>query len=325
MPNPRLSPLPRRDKPRAAATSHQYAALATRLTPRDRWIARMLYEHRVLTTQHIREMAFPSDRSTNYRLTDLYEWRVLDRFQPYRPRGRAPWHYVLDVMGAHILAYEDGLDPKTIGYRHGTAMGISHSLQLAHTVGRNGFAAALIAHARAHRDCALTAWWSEDRCHNAFGDIVRPDAYIRWRGPSGELEFFLEYDTSTENLAQLATKLPDYHRLAVTSRISTPLLISFTRTGRESTARRALANALRDLDQPDALPIATGADHDGTGPAGPIWLPIDGDSPDRLSLTDLAARWPLPPSAPTPPSNCKTSANDAARLFPPPSMPPESE
>lgn len=285
----------------------------------------MLYEHRVLTTQHIRQMAFPSDRSANYRLTDLYQWRVLDRFQPYQPHGRAPWHYVLDVMGAHILAYEDGLDLKTIGYRHATAMGISHSLQLAHTLGRNGFAAALIAHARARRDRALTAWWSEDRCHQAFGDIVRPDGYLRWRGPSGELEYFLEYDTGTENLTQLAAKLVDYHRLAVASRISTPLLIYFTRTGRESTARQALPNALRDLDRPDALPIATGTDHDGTSPAGPIWLPVDSDNPDRLSLTDLGACWPLPQSAPAPPTNRQTVADATAGLAPPSPMPPVSE
>ena len=49
--------------------------------------------------------------------------------------GTAPMHYVLDIAGAVALAYEDGLEPKQLGYRHEDAIGIAHSLRLAHAVG----------------------------------------------------------------------------------------------------------------------------------------------------------------------------------------------
>ncbi len=73
----------------------------------------MLYEHKVLTTQQIVELCYPSMRAANHRLLDLFMWRVVDRFQPFVTTGTAPMHYVLDIAGAVALAYEDGLDPKS--------------------------------------------------------------------------------------------------------------------------------------------------------------------------------------------------------------------
>lgn len=60
----------------------------------------------------------------------------------------------------------------------------------------------------------LTAWWSEARCARYFGDLVRPDAYGRWRQADREVEFFLEFDFGTEALPVLASKLAGYHQLA---------------------------------------------------------------------------------------------------------------
>jgi hypothetical protein len=42
--------------------------------------------------------------------------RIIDRFQPFVSTGTAPMHYVLDIAGAVALAYENGLDPKRLGY-----------------------------------------------------------------------------------------------------------------------------------------------------------------------------------------------------------------
>ena len=52
-----------RPAPRAANSSDHQATLAWRLTPRDRWIIRMLHEHRVLTSNQITALAFPSFRA----------------------------------------------------------------------------------------------------------------------------------------------------------------------------------------------------------------------------------------------------------------------
>lgn len=301
---------PHRPSDRAALTGEHHAYLAAHLTPRDRWLARVLAEHRVLTAAQITRLAFASTRSANRRLLSLYRWRIVDRFQPYLTTGSTPMHYVLDTAGAAALAAEDGLDTSTknIGYRHDRAIQIAHSLRLAHTVGVNGFFADLVAIARrSPRDRpgdgvagggpAVTAWWSEARCGRLFGEHVRPDAYGRWRetidGQTSEVEFFLEYDNGTEALRRVAGKLAGYERLAVASGIPTPVLFWLPGLTREANARAALAAILRGLDRPDLVPVATtstipspatsSSDHqanDALGsmapdsPASARWLPL---------------------------------------------------
>ncbi len=85
------------------------AALAARLTARDRWLLRMLHEHRVLTTTQITQLAFGTTRAATARLITLYQHRAVDRFRPLAPAGSAPLHFVLDEAGAAVLAAEDGI------------------------------------------------------------------------------------------------------------------------------------------------------------------------------------------------------------------------
>ncbi|MGH3867845.1 MAG: replication-relaxation family protein [Pseudonocardiaceae bacterium] len=324
--------LPTRPTPRAATTGEHHAMLAAHLTPRDRWLTRMCFEHRVFTTHQIVQLAYPSLRAANHRLRDLFCWRVLDRFQPFLPCGTAPMHYVLDIAGALALAHEDGLDPKTLGYRHEGAIGIAHSLRLAHTVGVNGFFTTLIAASR-HPNAPghLTAWWSEARCARHFGDLVRPDAYGRWRQADREIEFFLEFDFGTEALPVLASKLTGYHQLATATGITTPVLVWLPTTRRETTARRALADTLSQLDRPGSVPVATSsadfpsAEPDNT-PATSRWLPLSGPAsrqPGRLRLAELAHLWPKT-TTPRPPETSapQRGAEPATALAPPPPLPP---
>jgi hypothetical protein len=293
--------MPPRPTPRAATTGEHHAQLAGRLTLRDRWLARMLHEHRVFTTQQIVHLCYPSMRAANHRLLDLFKWRVIDRFQPFVNSGTAPMHYVLDIAGAVALAYEDGLEPKQLGYRHEDAIGIAHSLRLAHAVGVNGLFAPLVALSR--RPGArgrLTAWWSERRCGRLFGDLVRPDAYGRWREDSHEIEFFVEFDFGTENLTKLSSKLHGYEKLAAATGITTPVLVWLPTNRREITARRALASALAQLDHPDLVPVVTSAADVPTvagenHPAATRWLPLPSrpaTGPGRQRLVDLAHQWP---------------------------------
>ncbi|WP_415830069.1 replication-relaxation family protein, partial [Kibdelosporangium persicum] len=249
-----------RPSPRAANTTEHQAVLAWRLTPRDRWIIRMLHEHRVLTSHQITALAFPSFRSGRMRLRELFQWGVVDRFQPFVSVGTAPMHYVLAPAGAAVLAAEDGLDVKDLGYRHDRAFGIAHSLRLAHTIGVADWFTALVDHAR-HSDpaehAALCAWWSETRCARHFGDLIKPDAYGRWTSHGAEVEFFLEYDFGTEALTKLAGKLTGYAKLAEATGIITPLLVWLPTARREATARRLLYRAWQGLDDPDTVPLAT--------------------------------------------------------------------
>ncbi|XVS61881.1 replication-relaxation family protein [Actinosynnema sp. CA-299493] len=295
---------PTRPTPRAANTADHQAALAWRLTPRDRWIIRMVHEHRVLTAHQITTLAFPSFRSGRMRLRELYLWGVVDRFQPYVTIGTAPMHYVLAPAGAAVLAGEDGLDVKELGYRHDRAFGVAHSLRLAHTVGVAEWFTALVDHAHHsnpdHRT-ALTAWWSEARCARHFGDLIKPDAYGRWTTHRTEIEFFLEYDFGTEVLAKLTGKLAGYAALAHATGITTPLLVWLPTSRREATTRRLLHQAWSELDNPHSVPVATAtaellnpqAPH--PSPADEVWLPLDttgGTTGPRRALHRLLDAWP---------------------------------
>lgn len=321
---------PTRPGGRVANSPALQARLAARLTPRDRWLLRMLHEHRVLTSTQIRQLAFPSARAANQRLLELHRWRVIDRFQPFVTRGSAPMHYVLDTAGATTLAAEHGIEPTDLGYRHDRAIGIAHSLQLAHNVGVNDWFTALVAHARHTPDTTLTAWWSETRCHRHFGDLVRPDGYGRWRDHDMAVEFFLEYDLGTEPTRTVAAKLHDYAALAAATGITTPVLIWLTTARREVTVRTALKNAWQNLDTPDAVPIATAAadllsEAAPPSPAAPVWLPLD--TSDQCRLAELAAAWPsldqtTPPTAPNPDMTHAVTTGRAALPAPKP-MPPE--
>lgn len=244
--------LPGRTAARAAGSVEHQAALAARLTARDKWLLALLFEHRVLTSAQIQDAAFPSGRSTRQRLRELYLWRAVSRFQPFRQLGSAPMHYVLGPAGAAVLAAEHGLEVKDLGYRHDRAMAIAHNQRLAHTVGVGDFFTSLIA--RGHGDPVrdgegVTAWWAESRCARHFGDLVIPDAYGRWRSAHGELEFFLEYDTGSESLTKVSRKLLAYARLADSTGIATPVLFWLPTSRREAGARSAFARIHADLDQ----------------------------------------------------------------------------
>lgn len=47
------------------------------LTGRDRWILRMVYEHRVLTTDQLADLAFPTAKIARRRLAILHTYQVL--------------------------------------------------------------------------------------------------------------------------------------------------------------------------------------------------------------------------------------------------------
>jgi len=278
----RLSVTPPRQHVTLSAVHH--AHLAARLTPRDRWLLEMLHEHRVLTTDTITRMAFPSGRAARLRLLRLYQWDVLDRFQPRLRTGAAPMHYVLGCAGAAVLAALSGLPLAALGYRREDVLALAHHHTLAHTVAINDLFAQLVAHTTSvldhpanavpsHEQVLLVEWWSQWRCLGRVGDLVRPDAYGRITTPAAnpsarsvEFEWFLEFDFGTSTLATLAEKVTRYARLAAATGAPTPVLVWLPGPRREAGAREALTRALYRLDQPDLVPVATTAPLDDHGP-----------------------------------------------------------
>lgn len=301
---------PQRPRPQVLHSPDHQARLARHLTARDRWLVQMLFEHHVLTTDQITQLAFPSRRYTNARLRLLYEWGVVHRFQPHRTFGSYPMHYVLDTAGALVLAHQLGTNLKSLGYDRTREIGRAHSLQLAHTVGCNSLFTALVHRARQPGSTArLTAWWPATRCAALWGDIVTPDAYGRWRDGKHEVEWFLEFDFGTEKLSRLAAKLPRYAKLAATTGIITPILFWFPSPQRETNARHVLAEAVRGLDAPERVPVAT---TNGTYGGDPVdvstsrWQGLDDH--DRTGLADLGQLWPNLPALERPSDTPAASA-----------------
>jgi Replication-relaxation len=163
------------------STADRLAALAGRLTDRDQRLCQLLWEHRVLTTGQLTQLAFPSANAAEHRLTILHRLRLVDRFRPRHTPGSAPYHYVLGPLGATLLAAHANGDPAKLGYRRDRTLALAHSQRLHHLVGVNGFFCALAQHARHHPDMELEQWWSEQRCTTHWGGLVRPDGYGRWR------------------------------------------------------------------------------------------------------------------------------------------------
>jgi hypothetical protein len=289
------------------------AALSARLTLRDRWLLRMLHEHRVLITGQITQLAFGTSRAATARLLTLYQLRAIDRFRPLVPAGSAPLYFVLDEAGAAVLAAEDGITPAELGYRRDRVLAIALSPQLAHACGANGVFTALAAAARQIDGARLECWWSERRCAALWGDTARPDGYGRWHTPApgggtARTDFFLEYDTGTENLTRLTAKLSGYATLAARTGITTPVLFWLQSARREAALRTRLAGlppAGIEAASAAAIPgvpvaTATPASAAGpAGPAGPAWLPAGSAGP-RLPLSQLpgTTTGPVPPGQP---------------------------
>ncbi|HET9732270.1 MAG TPA: replication-relaxation family protein [Acidimicrobiales bacterium] len=255
---------------------------AGRLTERDRYLCRLLLDHQVLTTEQIRQVAFDSIRRAQLRLSQLQQLRVLDSFRPLARIGSFPQHWMLDTLGATILAAERGVDPSELPWRRDKSVALATSAQLAHTVGTNGFFCSLLATTRALPEAELRLWWSARRCAGAWGSFVRPDGYGVWTQAGRRAAFLLEFDTGTETTARLAEKLDRYARLFAATGRSLPVLFSFPGPGREAEARRALRHP--------AVPVFTATIRAGASPADPVWLPTLGSGTGRrLRLVDLGA------------------------------------
>jgi hypothetical protein len=306
---------------RLARSPELTAALIGRLTGRDRWLLRMLHEHQVLTTPQITQLAFGTPRAATARLRTLYHHRAIDRFRPLKAGpGTFPLHFILDTAGAAILAAEDGTTPAEIGYRRDRALAIALSPRLAHTVGANGFFTALAAAPRRTPGAALDCWWPERRCAAIWGDLARPDGYGRWHEPApgggtASADFFLEYDTGSENLDRLITKLAGYAALAARTGIATPVLFTLPSPRRETALRTRLAGppphgvtGTATAATIPGVPVATATPAPGGSPAGPIWLPADSAGP-RLRLAQLT-------SAPAPAASLPATGEPAAGELP---------
>ena len=240
------------------------------ITPRDREICRMLYEHRVLTTEHLADLYFDSARRARRRLQILRQRKVVDRFRRYRPTGSFPYHWVLGDTGVQVVAAERAVDPRQIRHRKDRALAYELSPRLAHLVDTNGLFCRLARACRERVDLHLSDWWPETRCADAWGGLVRPDGLGIVDNGAERRSFCLELDRGTESGAQLEEKLAAYARISRLPDAPTLLLVVFPTERREAEARRHLRNA-------GLLIVTATLSAAMNDPLGNVWLPIDGE------------------------------------------------
>lgn len=275
----RRTPRPGRAHPRPPVRGKSLFPLAVSITTRDIEILSFLFEHRVLTVHQIQEVFFDSASVTRRRLLRLYRLGVVDRFEPPTAVGSAPYHYVLDLHGARILAAHRGIEYRDLGWTKENVEGFPWRQEFRHLVETNGFFARLIGACRNDGDHRLHEWLSESRCRRRFGTSCQPDGYGRMSFGDKECSFLVEYDRGTESPARLSAKLPAYEQLALLDDRPDALTFCFQHAEREVSARRRLY-------PPGGMILATTTLGLHTAdPLGPIWLPLGSDR--RLRLTDL--------------------------------------
>jgi Replication-relaxation len=242
-----------------------FAALASRLTDRDRRIALDCYEHRVLATEQLRRLHFRGERTARRRLQKLRELRILASFRPPSQPGEGGTqnHWVLEETGALVVAAELGLERAELRWQRHAALAIASSSKLAHQLAVNEFVTRLTDEARAAGG-GLESWWGERRARAALAGIVAPDGYTRLRLP-GEppIELLLELDRGTEDHQRLREKARRYAKALPRSDLNAFVLLLVPSAGRAERAAAALA--------PSAAPIVV---H--------VWTPERGGSPLAL-------------------------------------------
>lgn len=264
---------------------HQLTLLAAHLTARDRQIALDCYEHRVLTTAQLLRLHFTNPRHGRQRLRTLYQLRVLDRFRPATPigQGSAPYHWVLDHAGAHLVAAHRGIDVARLRYRHAAALAIQTSAKLTHQVEANELLSRLAREA-ADAGGRLAEWYGERTLHGIFEATITPDAYgvihLPGRPP---IHLLAELDRDTEPAARLREKASRYPTAIAASALADtrPLILLAVPTA-------ARANAARAAVSPSAAPITV-----------TVWSAAD-PRPLLALIARAAPRDPLTDSAKPP-------------------------
>lgn len=210
---------------------------------------------------------------------------MLERFQPWRPVGSAPYHYILGDLGAYVLASHYHLDVKKLLKRVDKDCSLALSSNLVHLIEINDFFVALIGRCRQVTGYRVATWWSEHRCVKEWrtGDeghpLVRPDAEGLLRGPADKVAFFLEVDRGTERGDRLTDKLKGYEYVARLKLGPGVLLFLFPSAARE-------LNARGKLHLVDNLLIATShRELHEADPLGANWQPLD--SNERLPMIEL--------------------------------------
>jgi len=259
-------------------------------TERDREIAWLLYRQKILTTGQLRPLFFGSLRRCQDRLLWLYRHRVIDRFYPAGPfsLGKPQAHWLLDEVGAHLVAARLGRDRKGLGWDR--QQDFHEHAQLAHRLECNRFVCSIIAATLDTPDVWVAAWepgWGAIKPYWSLPpyESARPDASLTLSTPLGVVGVAVEWDRATEPMATLVRKIRSYR--VTLERSERPLNVCFV-VPDERRAQRFYQEGTPDARQllTARLWVTTTAQLETRSPLGTIWCCLDQGAPP-LGMADF--------------------------------------
>ncbi|HEV3094959.1 MAG TPA: replication-relaxation family protein [Solirubrobacteraceae bacterium] len=264
--------------------------VAKHTTERDREIAWLLYRQKILTTDQLRLLFFGSLRRCQDRLLWLYRHRVIDRFYPAGPfsLGKPQAHWLLDEVGAHLVAARLGRDRRGLGWDR--QQDFHQHAQLAHRLECNRFVCSIIAATLDTPDVWVAAWepgWGAIKPYWSLPphESARPDASLTLSTPFGVVGIAVEWDRATEPMATLVRKIRSYG--VTLERSERPLNVCLVVPG-ERRAQRLYQEGTQDARRllTARLWVTTAAQLETLGPLGKMWRCLDqGDRP--YGMTDF--------------------------------------
>jgi hypothetical protein len=211
--------MPQKPSKRARRDARKETPNAIRLTQRDIEIVRAVYDYRLLTTQHLKTLFFPSRHQAYARLSALYHHGFLNRvfLGVYADKMNTPILYVLDKRGAELLQAEQGID--VVWSKELKSLTTQF---LEHTLAINSVRVA-VAKAAMDFGYALLVWKGENEIKADYDYVtirgqtgrmqsvsVIPDSYFALETPKGKAHFFLELDRGTMTTQRFKTKILAY-------------------------------------------------------------------------------------------------------------------
>lgn len=211
----------------------------------------------------------------------------VDRFQPNRPTGSSPYHYVLGEAGAFVVATRLGRDFKHFDWHRTDVDQAPFNRFLTHLVEQNSFFTRLASAYRRSGQGHLAKW--RNGYDPTFRWSVVPDGFGTVVEGNRTVQFAYEHDRGTESGGQLKDKIDRYQKVAAAleddrNDDSPVILFCIQSERREKSARGHLFGS--------GFPVATGVyQRVMDEPLGRVWLPLIDEV--HVRLIDLGYLRPL--------------------------------